>query len=140
MDLKSRNTALSLAITMAFSTPAVHSAGFQLTEHSAAGLGRANAGEAAIADGSSVMAHNAAAITRFDSYELSLGAAYVDAEVKATGNTTDASFNNQLTNNDVVDDVIIPHFIWQVLSMNPGHGVWLCLPTLAFQQSIRLTI
>lgn len=110
MDLKSRNTALSLAITMAFSTPAVHSAGFQLTEHSAAGLGRANAGEAAIADGSSVMAHNAAAITRFDSYELSLGAAYVDAEVKATGNTTDASFNNQLTNNDVVDDVIIPSF------------------------------
>ncbi len=110
MDLKSRNTALSLAITMAFSAPAVHSAGFQLTEHSAAGLGRANAGEAAIADGSSVMAHNAAAITRFDSYELSLGAAYVDAEVKATGNTTDASFNNQLTNNDVVDDVVIPSF------------------------------
>lgn len=110
MDLKSRNTALSLSIATALCSPAVQAAGFQLTEHSAAGLGRANAGEAAIADSSAVMAHNAAAITRFDTYELSIGAAYVNPEVKATGNTPDQSFNNQLTNNDVVDDVIIPSF------------------------------
>ncbi|EKO3843203.1 outer membrane protein transport protein [Vibrio harveyi] len=108
--MKTRNAKLVLAIGIALSSPKLYAAGFQLSEHSAAGLGRANAGEAAIADGASVVAHNPAAITMFDSYQLSVGAAYIMPEVRVTGNGPSESFNNQLTNNDVVDNVVVPSF------------------------------
>ncbi|MGR5299824.1 outer membrane protein transport protein [Vibrio alfacsensis] len=108
--MKTRNAKIVLAISIVLSSPNLYAAGFQLSEHSAAGLGRANAGEAAIADGASVVAHNAAAITMFQSYELSVGASYIMPEVRVTGNGESDSFNNLLTNNDVVDNVIVPSF------------------------------
>ncbi|MGR5130728.1 outer membrane protein transport protein [Vibrio alfacsensis] len=108
--MKTRNAKIVLAISIALSSPNLYAAGFQLSEHSAAGLGRANAGEAAIADGASVVAHNPAAITMFQSYELSVGASYIMPEVRVTGNGESDSFNNLLTNNDVVDNVIVPSF------------------------------
>jgi len=48
-----------------------YGAGFQVSEHSGAGLGRAFAGEAAIADTAAVLANNPAAMTRFDRAEIS---------------------------------------------------------------------
>ncbi len=108
--MKTRNVNIALAISIALGSSNLFAAGFQLSEHSAAGLGRANAGEAAIADGASVVAHNPAAITMFGSYELSIGAAYIMPEVRVTGNGVSDSFNNRLTNNDVVDNVIVPSF------------------------------
>ncbi|MGR5520155.1 outer membrane protein transport protein [Vibrio sp. PNB22_4_2] len=108
--MKTRNAKIVLAISIVLSSPNLYAAGFQLSEHAAAGLGRANAGEAAIADGASVVAHNAAAITMFQSYELSVGASYIMPEVRVTGNGESDSFNNLLTNNDVVDNVIVPSF------------------------------
>ncbi len=48
-------------------------AGFQSTTHSAAGVGRANAGEAVIADSAAVLGRNPAAMTRFDEPTLSVG-------------------------------------------------------------------
>ncbi|MBM0490361.1 transporter [Aeromonas jandaei] len=64
-----------------------HAAGFQLAEQSATGLGRAFAGEAAIADNASVLSRNAAAMTRFDQMALSGGAIYVSPDVNIEGNT-----------------------------------------------------
>ena len=51
----------------------VLAAGFQLAEQSATGMGRAFAGEAAIADNASVLARNAAAMTRFERTAFSGG-------------------------------------------------------------------
>ncbi|PHR52250.1 MAG: long-chain fatty acid transporter [Robiginitomaculum sp.] len=48
-----------------------YGAGFQVSEHSGAGLGRAFSGEAAIADTAAVLANNPAAMTRFDRAEVS---------------------------------------------------------------------
>ncbi len=101
---------MALAICVALGSPQALSAGFQLSEHSAAGLGRANAGEAAIADSAAVIANNAAAITRFDTTQMSLSGAYLIPQVRVTGNGPDQGVNNQLTNNDVVDNVFVPAF------------------------------
>lgn len=106
--MRIRNATLVLAIGAALGSPYALSAGFQLSEHSAAGLGRANAGEAAIADSAAVLANNAAAITRFDSTNISVSAAYLVPKVRVTGNGPDQGVNNQLTNNNVVDNVIVP--------------------------------
>lgn len=64
-----------------------HAAGFQLAEQSATGLGRAFAGEAAIADNASVLSRNTSAMTRFDQVALSGGAIYVSPDVNIEGNT-----------------------------------------------------
>jgi long-chain fatty acid transport protein len=103
-----RYATLSLASLLAIPSAPLWAAGFQLAEHSAAGLGRANAGEAAIADSAATIAHNSAAITRFSEAQISLGAAYIAPQVRVTGNGPSESFNRQLTNNNVVDDVIVP--------------------------------
>lgn len=59
---------IALAVTASCS---VHSAGFQVAEHSASGLGRAFSGEGAVADNASVLARNPAAMTRFERAQFS---------------------------------------------------------------------
>ncbi len=70
-------TSLSLLAVQA------HSAGFQVSETSVSGLGRAFAGEAAIADNAAVGARNAAALTRFNTTAFSGGLTIIDPEVHA---------------------------------------------------------
>lgn len=106
--MRRRYTTLALTIGLVLSSPYAMAGGFQLSEHSAAGIGRANAGEAAIADSAAVLASNVAAITRFDSMQISINGAYLVPNVRVTGNGPDEGINNQLTNNDVVDDVFVP--------------------------------
>ncbi|MCR3973357.1 outer membrane protein transport protein [Aeromonas veronii] len=81
-----------IAATIALATGQVHAAAFQLNEHSASGLGRAYAGEAAIADNASVLARNPAAMTTFDKMAVSVSGTYikpdVDVEGKTSGNLT----------------------------------------------------
>jgi long-chain fatty acid transport protein len=70
--MRARYAKLALTISLVLSSPYTIAGGFQLSEHSAAGIGRANAGEAAIADSAAVIANNAAAITRFNSMQVSI--------------------------------------------------------------------
>ncbi|WP_025744627.1 outer membrane protein transport protein [Salinivibrio costicola] len=70
-------TSLSLLAVQA------HSAGFQVSETSVSGLGRAFAGEAAIADNAAVGARNAAALTRFNTTAFSGGLNIIDPDVHA---------------------------------------------------------
>ncbi|MDW2132883.1 outer membrane protein transport protein, partial [Vibrio sp. 2129(2023)] len=58
-----------------------HSAGFQVAEHSASGLGRAFSGEGAVADNASVLARNPAAMTLFKEAQFSGALSIVDPEV-----------------------------------------------------------
>src|SRR5690606_29385077 len=65
-------------------------AGFQLSEHSARGLGRANAGEAAIADTAAILARNTAGMTRLQGTNVTGVLSFIDLEVEADGTTTPA--------------------------------------------------
>mgnify|MGYP002133272178 FL=1 len=71
--------AVTLASTQTFA------AAFQLNEHSASGLGRAYAGEAAIADNASVLSRNPAAMTTFDKMALSVSGTYIKPDVDVAG-------------------------------------------------------
>ncbi|HDN9005293.1 outer membrane protein transport protein [Aeromonas veronii] len=74
-----------IAATIALATGQVHAAAFQLNEHSASGLGRAYAGEAAIADNASVLARNPAAMTTFDKMAVSVSGTYIKPDVDVNG-------------------------------------------------------
>jgi len=63
-------------------------AAFQLAEHSASGLGRAFAGEAAIADDASVVARNPALMAQFDKMVLTVSGSYISPDVKLEGTST----------------------------------------------------
>ncbi|MDG9666586.1 outer membrane protein transport protein [Hahella sp. CR1] len=60
-------------------------AGFQLVEHSASGMGRAYAGEAAIADDASVLAANPAAMSLIEKTTFSGALSYIDPNVEVDG-------------------------------------------------------
>ncbi|QFI38372.1 outer membrane protein transport protein [Moritella marina ATCC 15381] len=75
----------TLATALLLVTAQSSAAGFQVSEHSASGLGRAFAGEAAVADNASVLARNPAAMSRFKQAEFSIVGSYVEPNVDITG-------------------------------------------------------
>ncbi|MBL0628170.1 outer membrane protein transport protein [Aeromonas jandaei] len=96
-----------------------HAAGFQLAEQSATGLGRAFAGEAAIADNATVLGRNPGAITRFKQTALSGGIIYLRPDVNIEGRVNDRLITvtgSQPTADkpadamDVAGDAWIPNF------------------------------
>ncbi|WP_429209904.1 outer membrane protein transport protein [Aeromonas veronii] len=107
-----------IAATIALATGQVHAAAFQLNEHSASGLGRAYAGEAAIADNASVLARNPAAMTTFDKMAVSVSGTYikpdVDVEGKTSGNLTTPTgtvpnyFNRDASASDIAPAAFVP--------------------------------
>ena len=90
-----------IILLLAFSSN-LFAAGFQVTEHSSTGVGRAFAGDAVIADDASVVATNPAAMSLFKKKTLSLGAVYVAPTVNIEDHT-----HNQ-TKSNVAPDAIIP--------------------------------
>lgn len=76
-----KKLSLAIAVSMATISTGAFAAGFQLNEHSAAGLGRAFAGEGAIADNAAVVARNPAAMTMFSEMTVSGGLTYINPEV-----------------------------------------------------------
>ena len=74
-----------LATAMLFAAGGVNAAAFQLSEVSTSGLGRAYAGEAAIADNASVVATNPALMSLFKTNQFSVGGVYVDSKINMNG-------------------------------------------------------
>lgn len=107
-----KKSLLTAAITLA-STQAM-AAGFQLNSQSAAGIGRAFAGDAVIADNASVLSRNPAAMAMFDNKSLSIGVSYADLEAKVSnvhvehvlGNVEYGSIDNAAA------DKFIPNFYY----------------------------
>nr|WP_075518812.1 outer membrane protein transport protein [Moritella viscosa]SHO01983.1 Putative long-chain fatty acid transport protein [Moritella viscosa] len=109
---KLKKTTLATALLLV--TAQSSAAGFQVSEHSASGLGRAFAGEAAVADNASVLARNPAAMTRFKQAELSFAGSYVEPNVDITG-VKDTSVGavlgrdvNELNADDMVHSAFVP--------------------------------
>ncbi|WP_407332633.1 outer membrane protein transport protein [Enterovibrio sp. 27052020O] len=87
-----KRTLLSTAVALAAFQ--AHGAGFQISEHSASGLGRAFAGEAAIADNAAVAARNPAAMTMFDSAQVSGGLSFIQPDVDTTVTSSSLAISN----------------------------------------------
>ena len=98
--------AASLAVMSADS----FAAAFQLAEHSASGLGRAYAGEAAIAEDASVIARNPALMSVFKEKQLSIaGIAVVpDVSLEGTGSSNTAVNPNALNDSSIAPSAFVP--------------------------------
>jgi len=107
----------SLALTLAglFSSSAL-AAGFQVNEHSANGLGRAMAGQAAKPENASILATNPAAITAFDKSEFSAQISYLNPEVDIRGESTATTAVGPVTldasEEDVAKSAVIPSLFY----------------------------
>jgi long-chain fatty acid transport protein len=85
MSQKTRFTKSALAVAVALVSSQAWSAGFQLNEFSASGLGRAYSGEGAIADDPGNASRNPALIMMYDRPQMSIGGVFIDPDVNITG-------------------------------------------------------
>ncbi len=79
-------------------------AGFQLSERSASGLGRAYSGEAAIADDASALGWNPASIIILDDWSYTIGSSLIVPKVGAQG----TGLTGPISERSVVDDTLVP--------------------------------
>lgn len=114
-QMKKFNQSL-LATAMLLAAGGANAAAFQLAEVSTSGLGRAYAGEAAIADNAAVIATNPALMTVFKRAQFSTGGVYINSKVDMRGDVATsinaASVGGQkgsASKNDVVPEAFIPN-------------------------------
>lgn len=99
-----------VAVTVSLATQQAVAAGFQLAEYSATGLGRAYAGEAAMADNASAQWRNPAMLTYLPDTQVSLGAVHVNPELDVKG-TVNSPLGSQSTHSDdFAHDAWVPNF------------------------------
>jgi len=110
MSQKTRFTKSALAVAVALVSTQAWSAGFQLNEFSASGLGRAYSGEGAIADDAGNASRNPALITMFDRPTFSGGAVFVDPGVDVTGSSR---IGNNASQDNIAPTAWVPnlHFV-----------------------------
>ena len=111
--MKMNKTLLSAAVAVGLlSTSGVtHAAGFQLAEYSATGLGRAYAGEAAMADNAGAQWRNPAMLTYLEGTQVSVGAIYVDPNIDIDGTSTSLTGSQTSSNaSDFAHSAVIPNF------------------------------
>lgn len=113
---------VALAITALLAASQVNASGFQVSEHSASGLGRAFAGEAAIGVDAASLARNPALMATFDKAALSIVGSYVSANVNITGRTADDAAN------DVAPAQVVPA-AYYIHPINDKFAVGLALNT-----------
>ena len=117
--MKTRTLTLAVASALLGMTAQVQAAGFQLAETSATGLGRAFAGEAAMADNASVQARNPAMLSYLKGTQVSGGVIYVRPDIDVPGTITlkstkvkDQTIQTSFAGDayDVADSAYIPNF------------------------------
>ena len=105
MYFKKSLLTLSLASSSFYSVGAA----FQLAEHSAAGLGRAFAGEAAIAEDASVVARNPALMAQFEQVEFSITGSFVMPDVSLEGVEAPYGIDpSSLNNSSIAPNALVP--------------------------------
>ncbi|MDN3614444.1 outer membrane protein transport protein [Vibrio gallaecicus] len=111
--MKTNKTLLSAAVAFGLlSTSTVtQAAGFQLAEYSATGLGRAYAGEAAMADNAGAQWRNPAMLTYLEGTQVSIGAIYVDPNIDLNGTSTSMlGTKTSSSSSDFAHSAVIPNF------------------------------
>ncbi|MGY4676321.1 outer membrane protein transport protein [Pasteurella sp. P03HT] len=94
MAKTSKFTQTLLSSILMVAAGSASAAAFQLAEVSTSGLGRAYAGEAAIADNASVVATNPALMSLLKQAEMSVGAIYVDPNIDLESKLPGFSYKN----------------------------------------------
>ncbi|MGF1688425.1 outer membrane protein transport protein [Photobacterium japonica] len=101
---------VAAALALGFSANTM-AAGFQLAEYSATGLGRAFAGEAAMADNASAQFRNPAMLTYLEGTQISVGAIYVDPNIDVEGDVSVMGKPLASTKaGDIAHAAVIPNF------------------------------
>ncbi|EHD7128810.1 outer membrane protein transport protein [Vibrio paracholerae] len=111
--MKTNKTFLSCAVAFGLASVSTftQAAGFQLAEYSATGLGRAYAGEAAMADNASAQWRNPAMLTYLEGTQVSAGAIYVNPNVDVEGTVNHAQLGKtHASSKDFAHDAVIPNF------------------------------
>jgi long-chain fatty acid transport protein len=117
-----------LAISIGVLPLNAFAAAFQLAEHSATGLGRAFAGEAAIADSAAVVARNPALMSSFKNAQLSVSGTFISPDVSVSGDSAPVySTAAALDNDSIAPEAFIPA-IYYVAPINKkvavGFGIF----------------
>lgn len=113
-----------LATAMLLAASGANAAAFQLAEVSTSGLGRAYAGEAAIADNASVVATNPALMTLFKRAEVSVGAIHVDPKIDVNGQVgTIKSNQKNIAPNENIPGIYTVYPINEQFSVGGGINV-----------------
>lgn len=109
MNNNKNRLSLAIALGLLGSVVSTNSmaAGFQLAEYSATGLGRAYAGEAAIADGADTQWRNVAMLTYLEGTQVSVGGIYVNPNIDVEGQSASGAINTK--SEDFAHDAIIPN-------------------------------
>jgi len=98
-----------IAASLAVLSTDSFAAAFQLAEHSASGLGRAYAGEAAVADDASVVARNPALMTLFKDKQISVAGIAVIPDVSLKGESTAyGSDSSTLDDDSIAPSAFVP--------------------------------
>lgn len=111
--MKTNKTLLSCAVAFGLASVSTftQAAGFQLAEYSATGLGRAYAGEAAMADNASAQWRNPAMLTYLNGTQVSAGAIYVNPNVDVDGTVKHQQLGQTAASSkDFAHDAVIPNF------------------------------
>ncbi|MUK40807.1 aromatic hydrocarbon degradation protein [Aliivibrio fischeri] len=106
--------AVALGLLGSVASSNTMAAGFQLAEYSATGLGRAYAGEAAIADGADTQWRNPAMLTYLEGTQISVGGIYVNPNVDVNGYVDGSKSLTQksahTSSKDFAHSAVIPNF------------------------------
>ncbi|CAA0099084.1 47 kDa outer membrane protein [BD1-7 clade bacterium] len=105
---------LTATVALAGSAAGALGAGFQVSEHSASGLGRAFAGEAAIAENAAILARNPAAMNYFDTMQISVAGTAVIPSIDVKDES-----NNQ-TAEGIAPAALVPGAYY----ISPVNDVW----------------
>ncbi|AXR07002.1 OmpP1/FadL family transporter [Salinimonas sediminis] len=112
---------LSVGVAVSCLSSSVFAAGFQVNEHSANGLGRAFAGQAATPENASVLATNPAAIGVFEKTQLSGAISFIDPNVDVAGQSTSTALTPagrvtvaqvEASEDNIADTAIVPAFFY----------------------------
>ncbi|WP_424407249.1 porin [Pasteurella sp. PK-2025] len=116
MATTSKFTQTLLSSLLAVIAGSASAAAFQLAEVSTSGLGRAYAGEAAIADNASVVATNPALMSLLKQAEISVGAIYVDPNIDLESPVPGFAYKN------IAPNAIVPN-LYGVYPINDKFAV-----------------
>ncbi|RYU48555.1 aromatic hydrocarbon degradation protein [Aliivibrio finisterrensis] len=99
--------AIALGLLGSVTSTTSMAAGFQLAEYSATGLGRAYAGEAAMADGADAQWRNMAMLTYLEGTQISVGGIYVNPNIDVEGVSSMGPTSTK--SEDFAHDAFIPN-------------------------------
>lgn len=118
--MKLTKTLVATAMATLTLSQGVNAAAFQLSETSVSGLGRAYAGEAAVADNAAVVATNPALMTSIKRPTISAGAVLFAPDVNMRGNVH--LINRNADNDNVAPNELVPQ-IYGVLPINDNFAI-----------------